>query len=161
MMGQCSQCGKFAEELWAVPGEYGKNESVCNDCIPKLPTYDITEEYHLRCPRCKSTKCKEVSERYWFSRPGGIFECERSDLFTIQKIAQEVRITNDHRPQELRQLDVTGDENVSCPVCSSTEHRVVRIAKKEQPHSRVVFECDDGHLFEVRTLTEEVRIPDD
>ena len=160
-MYECDWCGKRTDELWTVPGEYGKNESVCNDCVPKPPAYDITGEYHLRCPRCKSIKCQEVSERYHLSRPGGLFECEHSHLFTIIKIAEEVCITSDHRPQDLRDLDVTCDDNVSCPVCSSANHGIVRTKRKNPPHPQLLFECDNGHLFEVCTLTEEVWITDD
>ncbi len=160
-MSQCNECGKNADELRSMPGEYGKTEFVCNDCVPKPGTHDITGEYHLRCPACKSTKHQEVSEQYWFSRPGGLFHCERSHLFTIIKIAQEVRIPGDHEPKKLQRLDVTGDVNLSCPVCSSTEHKIVQIEGRHQPHSQLLYECDEGHLFEVHTLTEDVWIPDD
>ena len=85
-MSQCNECGKNADELWSMPGEYGRTEFVCNDCVPKPGTHDITGEYHLCCPACKSTKSQEVSEQYWFSRPGGLFHCERSHLFTITQI---------------------------------------------------------------------------
>ena len=31
-MGECQQCGKYVEDLYAVPGEYGKTLFVCDAC---------------------------------------------------------------------------------------------------------------------------------
>jgi len=94
-MTQCDWCGRHADELWAVGGEYGKTEFVCNNCVPKPPTCEVDGEQHLRCPVCKSTKYQDVSERYSFSRAGGLFECKCKHLFTVQKVTQEVHIPDD------------------------------------------------------------------
>lgn len=159
-MSQCDQCGKNADELWAVPGEYGKTEFVCDDCVPKPPTCDVTGQKHLRCPVCKSTKHREVSERYCFSRAGGLFHCEGKHLFSVQKVTQEVDVRDDSCPKGPAQLDVTGEETLRCPVCLSAQYRNVTKLYALQC-SEQLFECIDGHLFEVRTITEEVWIPDD
>ena len=159
-MYECDWCGKRTDELWTVPGEYGKNESVCNDCVPKPPKYDISGEQHLRCPVCKSTKYQDVSERYWFSRAGGLFQCKRKHLFTVQKMTQEVHIPDDSCPKKAGHMDVTGEQSLRCPLCLSAEYRNVT-KDYSLHHSEQLFECNDGHLFEVRTVTQEVWIPDD
>jgi hypothetical protein len=98
-MSQCDLCGKYAEELWAVPGEKGKTEFACEDCVPKPSVLDVTGEPKLRCPVCQSVKYQEVSDRYWFHREGGLFLCEHQHLFTvrfqIRTLTEEVWIPDD------------------------------------------------------------------
>ena len=159
-MSHCDWCGKFADELWSVAGEYGRTESVCDDCVPKPARCEVSGEKRLCCPVCKSRRYQDASAAYWFSRAGGLFHCERKHLFTVKKMTQEVRRPAKARPRELVSLDVTREQSLLCPVCGSAKHKKVP-GDGPWPHSGPVFECSRGHLFELLTFTEHVWIPDD
>lgn len=99
-MTQCDQCGREADELWAVGGEFGRTDWVCDDCAPKPALLDVTGQRGLRCPSCRSAGYKDVSKDYWFHREGGLFLCEHGHLFTARRIGkrtvtEEVRIPDD------------------------------------------------------------------
>ena len=94
-MTECAQCGRSADDLWAVAGEHGKTEFVCGNCAPTPARCDVTGDEHLRCPNCESAKYTDVSEEYWFHRRGGLFQCDRGHLFTVRTVTEEVCIPDD------------------------------------------------------------------
>jgi hypothetical protein len=98
-MSQCDRCGKYAEEVWPLPDEMGRSEYVCDRCLPQPARLDVTGEAQPRCPVCRSAKCREVSDRYWFRRAGGLFQCELGHLFTVRSgvrtLTEEVWVPDD------------------------------------------------------------------
>ena len=159
-MNECDWCGKPSDELWAEAGEYGRTEWVCDDCAPGPVKRDVTTEKQLRCPVCGSAEYQDASGQHWFSRAGGLFHCERKHLFTMEKVAQQVRVADEACVGEPKRLDVTGRKSPLCPVCRSAKNKKV-IKQCPVRHSGPLFECIHGHVFEVLTFTEGVWIPDD
>jgi hypothetical protein len=94
-MNQCSQCGRYAEDLWVLSDEFGKSEFACNDCVPQPPTREVAKGQKPRCPVCGSANFVAASQRYWFSRVGGLFHCERRHLFTVRKVSKIRTITEE------------------------------------------------------------------
>ena len=94
-MSQCDLCGQYAEEVWAVPGEYGKTEFACSACLPQPATREVARGQKPLCPVCGSANYQDVTQRYWFRRGGCLFLCERQHLFTVRRVSKARTITEE------------------------------------------------------------------